>query len=225
MSLESILAAFCACWWACQPQAHAQCEPGQSEVVVEILTDNYPGEITWTLSDASGELLSGGPYQSTGTTYTETVAIDGADTCLQFVINDESGDGTVQLVRPRGLRYLDREAVATGSNYGQQDIVQFDCAPGATCNDAVSLTDADYGVVSQADDNFLYSFACLQRHVPVQLMRRGATRRCTSTTTATWATSTTRTRGPSTTTTTRAVAAKKLRDVLLSVLPGSLELL
>ena len=30
-------------------EASAQCEAGQSEVVVEILTDNYPGEITWTL--------------------------------------------------------------------------------------------------------------------------------------------------------------------------------
>ena len=89
------LAAFCALLVGAQLQAHAQCEPGQSEVVVEILTDNYPGEITWTLSDANGELLSGGPYQSTGTTYTETVCIDGADEfpCLQFVIHDSYGDG------------------------------------------------------------------------------------------------------------------------------------
>ena len=40
----------------------AQCDEGQSQVVVEILTDNYPGEITWTLSDSNGQLLSGGPY-------------------------------------------------------------------------------------------------------------------------------------------------------------------
>ena len=73
-------------------ETSAQCEAGQSEVVVEILTDNYPGEITWTLSDANGQLLSGGPYGSTGTTYTDTVCIDGADAypCLQFVINDLS---------------------------------------------------------------------------------------------------------------------------------------
>ena len=43
-------------------ETFAQCEAGQSVVVVEILTDNYPGEITWTLSDANGQLLSGGPY-------------------------------------------------------------------------------------------------------------------------------------------------------------------
>ena len=46
-----------------------QCAEGESEVVVQILTDNYPAETTWTLSDASGALLSGGPYQGTNTTY------------------------------------------------------------------------------------------------------------------------------------------------------------
>ena len=73
----------------------AQCDEGQSQVVVEILTDNYPGEITWTLSDANGELLSGGPYGSPGTTYADSVCIAGADEfpCLQFVINDSYGDG------------------------------------------------------------------------------------------------------------------------------------
>ena len=142
-------------------ETSAQCEAGQSEVVVEILTDNYPGEITWTLSDANGQLLSGGPYGSTGTTYTDTVCIDGADAypCLQFVINDSYGDGICcGYGQGAYTLYLDGEAVATGGDYGQQDIVQFDCAPGATCNDAVTLTEADYGTVTQAGDNFWYSF-------------------------------------------------------------------
>ena len=139
----------------------AQCDEGQSQVVVEILTDNYPGEITWTLSDASGELLSGGPYGSTGTTYADSVCIAGAEEfpCLQFVINDSYGDGICcGYGQGAYTLYLDGVAVATGGDYGQQDQVQFDCAPGATCNDAVALTDADYGTVSQAEDNFWYTF-------------------------------------------------------------------
>ena len=139
----------------------AQCGEGQSEVVVEILTDNYPGEITWTLSNANGELLSGGPYNSSGTFYSDSVCIDNAEEypCLQFVINDSYGDGICcGYGQGAYTLYLDGEAVATGGNYGQQDIVQFDCAPGATCNDAVILTEGDYGVVSQSGDNFWYSF-------------------------------------------------------------------
>ena len=31
-----------------------QCAEGQSQVVVEILTDNYPQEITWTLTVPTG---------------------------------------------------------------------------------------------------------------------------------------------------------------------------
>ena len=126
----------------------AQCDAGQSQVVVEILTDNYPGEITWTLSDANGQLLSGGPYGSSGTTYTDSVCIAGADEfpCLQFVINDSYGDGICcGYGQGAYTLFLDGVAVATGGDYGQQDQVQFDCAPGATCNDAVALTDADYG--------------------------------------------------------------------------------
>ena len=139
----------------------AQCGEGQSEVVVEILTDNYPGEITWTLSNANGELLSGGPYNSSGTFYSDSVCIDNAEEypCLQFVINDSYGDGICcGYGQGAYTLYLNGEAVATGGNYGQQDIVQFDCAPGATCNDAVILTEGDYGVVSQSGDNFWYSF-------------------------------------------------------------------
>ena len=48
-------------------------------------------------------------------------------------------------------------AVATGGDYGQQDLVQFDCAPGSTCNDAIGIDAADYGTVMQAEDNFWYT--------------------------------------------------------------------
>ena len=144
-----------------QHTAAAQCAAGETEVVVEILTDNYPGEITWTLSDANGTLLSGGPYSASGTTYTDGVCIDGAVEfpCLQFVINDSYGDGICcGYGNGAYTLYMDGAAVATGGNYGQQDIVQFDCAPGATCNDALALTEADYGTVTQVADNFWYTF-------------------------------------------------------------------
>ena len=157
--ISTLSATLCALALFCGiPQAlQAQCTDNQSEVVVEILTDNYPGEITWTLTGTEGLLLSGGPYGSTGTSYSDTVCIDNADAypCLQFVINDSYGDGICCGYGQGAYTiYLDGQSVATGGDYDQQDLVQFDCAPGATCNDAVALTDADFGVVSQAGDNF-----------------------------------------------------------------------
>ena len=138
-----------------------QCAEGQSQVVVEILTDNYPGEIAWTLTGADGQLMSSeqGDYTQSGTMYADTVCIDGADEtpCLQFVITDSYGDGICCGYGEGAYNiYLDGEVVATGGQYGNQDLVQFDCAPGSTCNDAVELT--DYGMVSQAEDNFWYTF-------------------------------------------------------------------
>jgi hypothetical protein len=141
--------------------ALAQCAENESEVVVEILTDNYPGEITWTLSDASGVLLSGGPYNQNGTTFTASTCIDGAVEfpCLQFVINDSYGDGICcGYGQGAYTLYLDGVEVATGGSYASQDIVQFDCAPGATCNDALALTEGDYGTVVQPAANFWYAF-------------------------------------------------------------------
>ena len=75
--------------------ALGQCADGESEVVVQILTDNYPGETTWTLSGASGTLLTGGPYSDQNTTYTASTCIlnTGDPSCLQFVIDDSYGDG------------------------------------------------------------------------------------------------------------------------------------
>ena len=139
----------------------AQCVEGESEVVVQILTDNYPGETTWTLSDASGELLTGGPYSASNTTYTASACIPNIDepSCLQFVIDDSYGDGICCGYGNGDFTLLiDGVEVATGGNFGYQDIVMFDCAPGTTCNDAVVLTDADYGTVAQASDNFWYTF-------------------------------------------------------------------
>ncbi|MEE2837963.1 MAG: hypothetical protein VYD51_03880 [Bacteroidota bacterium] len=140
--------------------ALGQCAEGESEVVVEILTDNYPGEITWTLTGLGGELLSGGPYNSTGTVYADTVCIASEEEfpCLQFVINDSYGDGICcGYGQGAYTLYLDGVAVATGGDYGQQDLVQFDCAPGSTCNDAIGIDAADFGTVMQAEDNFWYT--------------------------------------------------------------------
>ena len=68
--------------------AFGQCAEGQSQVVVEILTDNFPQEITWTLTGADGQLMSGGPYGESGTLYADTVCIDGADETPCLAVRD-----------------------------------------------------------------------------------------------------------------------------------------
>ena len=64
----------------------------ENEATLTILTDNYPGETTWNIKDANGNILySGGPYTSTNSIY--TIDICEPDGCFDFTINDSYGDG------------------------------------------------------------------------------------------------------------------------------------
>ena len=67
--------------------------PNEVSFTLELLTDDYPGETTWTVTnEVTGAVAgSGGPYSQTGTSFTETICIP-VDACL-FTINDSYGDG------------------------------------------------------------------------------------------------------------------------------------
>jgi len=68
------------------------CIIGGVEITFTILTDNYPGETTWSIADASGTVvMTGGPYSSSATTYSSTVCVDNG--CYDLTINDSFGDG------------------------------------------------------------------------------------------------------------------------------------
>ncbi len=63
-----------------------------NEATLTIKTDNYPGETTWTITNANGATVySGGPYTSTNSIY--TIDICEPDGCFDFTINDSYGDG------------------------------------------------------------------------------------------------------------------------------------
>ena len=62
------------------------------DLTIAILTDSWPGEITWVLEDDAGIVLAqGGPYTLAGAEYVESVCVDSG--CYEFTINDSYGDG------------------------------------------------------------------------------------------------------------------------------------
>ncbi|MDA0882040.1 MAG: choice-of-anchor B family protein [Bacteroidetes bacterium] len=62
------------------------------DFTLELLTDNYPGETTWTVTDDAGAVVaSGGPYAGTQTAFTETFCLNQG--CYTFDIFDSYGDG------------------------------------------------------------------------------------------------------------------------------------
>ena len=51
--------------------------PSNGSIInLELLTDNYPAETTWIITDSNGDLLiSGGPYEEGQTTYNEQICV------------------------------------------------------------------------------------------------------------------------------------------------------
>ncbi|MHC4707885.1 MAG: hypothetical protein ACYS8I_12470, partial [Planctomycetota bacterium] len=69
------------------------CTCPEDEVVIEIFTDDYPGETTWNLVDQySTVIASGGPYSDSATLYIEEICVEDTS-CLLFTIYDAFGDG------------------------------------------------------------------------------------------------------------------------------------
>lgn len=134
--------------------SQTSCVDGETEVIIEIISDDYPGEISWDIS-LGGELIASGNGGGI-----DTLCVSSADVfpCYLFEIHDSYGDG---IFSPGGYwLYLDGEEIASGGDYDYGDAVAFDCAPGTTCNDAVDLGMPSEGgdVISQEGNNYWYQF-------------------------------------------------------------------
>ncbi len=133
--------------------AQSSCAEGETEIIIEIIGDDWPGEISWELSIGGEEIAS-------GLAEGDTICVDMAEEfpCFLFEIHDSYGDG---IYDPGGYWiYLDGDEIASGGNYTYGDEVTFDCAPGTTCNDAVSLgmPSEEGDVIPQSGNNFWYTF-------------------------------------------------------------------
>jgi len=148
-------------WLGLAPVAtHAQCDESQSTLIVEVLTDNYPGETSWEVVMDGEVVLSGGPYSDGGTLHADTLCFaTEEEPCIQFEIFDSYGDG-ICCGYGEGVYNvsLDGQIVASGGDFGSSGGALFACAPGETCNDAIPLTSADYGSVASPGDSYWYTF-------------------------------------------------------------------
>lgn len=127
---------------------NAQCVAGQKEVIIEIVPDNYPAEVTWDLT-ANGALIATGNYIG------DTICVD-ENACLSFTIHDQANDG---LCCAYGTGYfnliLDGVIVGTGGDYGTSQTVNTNCAPGSFCSDAIVINQGNHSAPNQ---DFWYSF-------------------------------------------------------------------
>eukprot|EP00984_Skeletonema_dohrnii_P018057 scaffold8343_cov94-Skeletonema_dohrnii-CCMP3373.AAC.5 len=77
-----------------EPTGECACSNSLKKVQVDIVTDNYPGETTWTVTDkcgSAGAILSGGTYSDANSPFSKNVCAAAGQ--YEFKIDDTYGDG------------------------------------------------------------------------------------------------------------------------------------
>ena len=99
---------------------------GCSEVTLTLLTDNFPHETTWSIRDASNNVvLSGGPYGASNAVQTQSVCL--INGCYTFNISDSYGDG-ICCAHGEGNYTLTDElgsVLASGGNFQSSETSNF----------------------------------------------------------------------------------------------------
>ena len=112
------------------------CIIGGSGVTLNLLTDNYPGETTWTLVDANGgAVASGGPYSEIATQIQEVICVD--EGCYTFTLFDSFGDGVCCGYGTGSYELLVQgEVVVSGGEFAESESTPFCAGAGQTgCTD------------------------------------------------------------------------------------------
>ena len=135
-----------------------------------ILTDNYPGEITWDLADSTGAIVaSGGPYADAATTLVENFCA--GEGCYTLTMYDSFGDGICCAYGAGNYDLtIDGTTVASGGDYGASESTTFCIGEGFGCTDA---TACNYDVDAELD-NGSCDFSCYGCTDP-SCLRCGAT--------------------------------------------------
>ena len=121
------------------------------DVTMTVLTDNYPGETTWTVTDAGGATVwSGGPYDAAGTSYAETTCLPYG--CYTFTINDSYGDGICCGFGQGSYSLTSGGSVlASGGEFGSTASVEF-CLEAPAVLGCTDPTAVNYNPLATADD-------------------------------------------------------------------------
>lgn len=126
-------------------------------ITMALLTDNYPGETTWNVTDDAGNvIMEGGPYAGNQTNYSASACV--ATGCYTLTVNDSYGDGMQYngVVGNYSLTDGDGNVLASmvaGGNFGSQATHNFCVEAGGTdipgCTDSMAC---NYDAAATTDD-------------------------------------------------------------------------
>ncbi len=141
----------------CPSLVQAQCNAGEAEIIVEIVPDIFPNEISWEL-----KYLSSGALIAEGTTNGDTVCVP-ENECVIFYIYDSFGDG----IFSPGFGSVSVNGVEIFNTMGvDYDVlsVSMNCPPGTQCTSSQPVEEGvyiapvtDYWYVFTADSTGNYT--------------------------------------------------------------------
>jgi hypothetical protein len=138
------------------------CIIGGVEITFTILTDNYPGETTWSIADANGlVVMTGGPYSSSATTYSSTVCVDNG--CYDLTINDSFGDGICCGYGTGNYEITSQgQTLFSGGEFGLYETVNF-CISGGEPDvpGCTNYTACNYDATATLDDGSCEYTSCV----------------------------------------------------------------
>jgi uncharacterized protein (TIGR02145 family) len=145
-------------------KSQAQCSPGYSQIIVNIIPDSYPAETSWDIKDASNTVIA------SGTTNNDTLCYLTGN-LLHFTIYDSYGDGICCGWGNGSYNvFIDGNLIASGGEFTFYETTFFNYPPGYVsttlintyqqllnhCNNTTLLTPAQ--INSLADTIQLYHF-------------------------------------------------------------------
>lgn len=109
-------------------QAQVNCGAGQSRVIIKIVPDNFPQEVSWDLY-----YLQNNVFIDSGRVNSDTVCVNN-NQCIRFTIRDAAGDGLCcGYGNGAYVVLMNNDTIAHGGEYGAQEVTYFNCAPGTGC--------------------------------------------------------------------------------------------
>jgi len=134
------------------------------DVVMTLTLDSYPGETSWELADADGNVIwSGGPYSGGGTVVESSCVGDG---CYTLTVYDSFGDGMCCAYGNGGYEFSqDGVVLASGGEFGSSESTEvcvgdivLGCTDSGACNynpDAVADDGScDFSCFGCTDDTY-----------------------------------------------------------------------
>lgn len=148
-------------------KARAQCPSGYSEIIVIIITDDYPNETSWDIKDTANTIIA------SGTTNNDTLCWLTGD-LLQFTIYDSYGDGMCCAYGNGSYSvYIDGSLIASGGRFAFSETTLFNYPPGFItsallsdyqqlmdhCDSTVLLSPAEINALASSIHQYFYYLA------------------------------------------------------------------